>query len=549
MTSEEIESLMPWGPPAIAPTKFGERIRRDARLTLDAAQPFISREEELRKHGITLRMSKSKLYYVATLWRAMDAKVAAHRAESLELSSASDADIEIPCRPGLAYRGYQRAGAKYIIEKFKAGFGVLLADEMGVGKTVQAIMVINADPKINRVLIVPPAKLKGNWFGELSRWLTRDLSVGIVDSKCFPSTDIVICNFEMVSKFSKSLAFYWDLIVIDEAHKCSNAKTQRARAIFGYRSKKPGESQSAIPTRRKLALTGTPIPNKVMEIFPILHWLNPEEWADSFKFGFRYCNAKRTRFGWDFSGASNLEELSDRLRRSIMCRRLKSEVMTELPPKTRLLIELESDVPTSEQAEWAEMLKRTKRKNVEADFVESGDAFTDQASLMEDDLKIAFNEMAEFRHKSALAKLKPFIEDVHERMEEIEKVVIFGHHKDCMARLMMAFAQYNPVQIVGDTKDPMRAQWEFQNVKACRMILGSDSMMEGFTLTASSTVMFFDGDWVPGKLTQKEDRLHRIGQRDNVLCYYYVLRNSLDARMIKRALAKQEIIDQALDKK
>lgn len=547
MTSFEIESLCAWGPPRIAPTKYGERIRRDARLNIEVGSAFELRTEELKKHSITLRRATG--YFIATHWQPVPTAVAKQREESLQLSSAGDADIEIPCRPGLAYRGYQRAGCHYIIEKFKTATpGVLLGDEMGVGKTIQAIMVINADTRIHRVLIVPPAKLKGNWYAELQRWLTRNLSVGIVDSKCFPSTDIVICNFEMLHKFPKSTAFYWDLIICDEIHRLKDPTTKRARALFGGRKTSKSESCSAIPTRRKLGLTGTPIPNKVIEIFPTLNWLNPEEWGNMMTFGFRYCNARKTRFGWDMDGSANLPELSDRLRRSLMIRRLKRDVIEELPPKTRVIIELDND-GLDGQLEWNAMIAKIKRTQEVKDFKPTGDEFADTAALLEDDLKLAFNEMSEFRHQAALAKLEPFIEDVHERMEELDKVVIFGHHRDCMAQLMTAFARYKPVQIVGDTKDPMRAQWEFQNVEECRMILGSDSMMEGFTLTAASVALFFEPDWVPGKLDQKESRLHRIGQLDNVLCYYYVLRNSLDARMIKRALSKQEIIDAALDKK
>src|SRR5690606_10658667 len=100
-----------------------------------------------------------------------------------------------------------------------------------------------------------------------------------------------------------------------------------------------------IPARRRLALTGTPIPNRPIEVYPLLHWLDPETWKSKFSFATRYCAARkqhvgRGRFAWDFSGASNLGELQDRLRSTIMVRRLKSEVLTELPPKRRQVVEI-----------------------------------------------------------------------------------------------------------------------------------------------------------------------------------------------------------------
>ncbi len=110
--------------------------------------------------------------------------------------------------------GYQKAGIKYAADRE----GTLLADEMGLGKTIQAIGLINIRPEIHRVLIIVPAHLKIKWSRELRKWLVRPQSVGIADGSCFPSTDIVIINFQILNKFPKRLEFYWDLVVVDEAH-------------------------------------------------------------------------------------------------------------------------------------------------------------------------------------------------------------------------------------------------------------------------------------------------------------------------------------------
>lgn len=537
-----------WSDAQEVPTKFGPRLLRKAVPTYEFVQYYEANVQQMRLAGYTLGPDRYTQRLTACHWATVPEERLIERQAVQEASRASDATIDIPCPAGRTLRGYQRAGVAYILSTWARGIsGVLLGDDPGLGKTPQAIACINAEPKISRVLIICPAKLRQNWSIELSRWLARKMSVGTVEGRCFPSSDIVLCSFEMVHKFPNHTGYFWDLVIVDEAHRLKDRKSLRSKNIFGFRARgKEAKSISPIPTRRKLALTGTPIPNKVMEIFPILNWLDAKRWDNQFKFGIRYCDAIKTRFGWTFNGGTHLQELREVLRGTILCRRLKRDVMTELPAKTRVIVELESNLTTNEQREWDEMLKRIGRRDRDISAV-NGEDFVARASILEDDLQIAFDQMAEFRHRAALAKVQPFVEDVIERMEELDKVIVFGHHSDCIERLMMAFKQFNSVQIVGATRNPQAASARFQSDPTCRIIIGSDSMMEGHTLTAASTVLFFEGDWVPGKLTQKEDRAHRYGQTDNVLCLYYVLKNSLDARMIRRALAKQEKIDAALD--
>jgi len=178
---------------------------------------------------------------------------------------------------------------------------------------VQAIGVINADESVRRVLVVCPASLKINWLRELKKWLVRPLEVGIADSKCFPSTDIVVINYDIAQKYERSLAAGWDLMIVDEAHYLKNPKALRTRFILGHRARRPADSKSGIPARRKIFLTGTPICNRPVELWPILHALDAVAWPNFFKYAERYCGARQQWTGrgyaWDFRGASNLTEL------------------------------------------------------------------------------------------------------------------------------------------------------------------------------------------------------------------------------------------------
>ena len=113
------------------------------------------------------------------------------------------------------------------------GGGVLISDEMGLGKSIEAIACINAVTSIHRVLVICPAHLKIKWYRELNKWLVRQQSIGIADGRCFPTTDIVIINFQILHKYPKRLEFFWDLVIVDEAHELRNPKAQRTKAVLG----------------------------------------------------------------------------------------------------------------------------------------------------------------------------------------------------------------------------------------------------------------------------------------------------------------------------
>lgn len=156
---------------------------------------------------------------------------AARKAQAaIEASRATDADVDIPVPAGLAYLPYQRAGIAYCMERD----GALIGDDMGLGKSIQAVGVINADVDCKRVLVICPASIKLNWQKELRKWLTRPLSVGIAEGSAFPDTDVVIINYDIVARHRPAIdAIEWDLLVADESHYLKNDKAQRTKAVLG----------------------------------------------------------------------------------------------------------------------------------------------------------------------------------------------------------------------------------------------------------------------------------------------------------------------------
>lgn len=495
--------------------------------------------------------------------------VGAEREQKRQESMALDANVEIPAPPGLKYMPFQKAG----IAAMHRRESVLLSDSPGLGKTIQAIGVFNLNHEIKNVLVICPASVKINWEREFQKWATRPVKTGIAVGQEWPEgADVVIINYDIVQKhYARLRATMWDLIVVDEIHYCKNPKAIRTKHIFGWTPPKRGkETEKAkepippIPAKIRLGMTGTPIVNRPQELYGLLSWLNPVEWPANKFFGFakRYCDAKQVKIGrdkwaWDFTGASNLEELHHKLRSTLMIRRLKENVLTELPDKIRQVIEMPvNGAAKLIKAEWDDFEDRFREgRLLELEMEEAkarGDkeAYHEAVEALSKAAGVAFEEMSEKRRQVALAKAPALIAHLQDCVESSGKVIFFAHHRDLIAQVVAAFPGPEVVSITGDT--PMSArQWaidRFQTDPGVKLFVGSiTACAEGITLTASSHVVFGELDWRPGKNQQAEDRAHRIGQKNAVLVQHCVLQGSLDATIAKIAVAKQEIIDTALD--
>lgn len=484
------------------------------------------------------------------------------RKQNIEASRAASADIEIPVPEGLEYLPFQRAGIAYASQRACT----LIGDEMGLGKTIQVIGMINADETIKRVLVICPASLKLNWRKELWKWLVRPLRVMIADGIFPPEeiADIVIINYDVLKKHRAQIrSRKWDVICLDESHYAKNPKAQRTKEIVGDGkwNKSTREMEYTVrplDARRKLALTGTPILNRPIEIQPVVGWLCPEEFGSFWKFAMRYCNAHQGGFGWDLSGSSHLDELQEKLRSTIMVRRLKADVLTELPAKRRQVLEIpangaqgivdkESTAYGRHQEEIDELRVMVELSKVS----ENPDDYKNAVAKLSECTRVAFTEISKLRHEVALAKVPAVIEHSIETLENVGKLLIFAHHHDVIAGLMEGLKDFSPVKLTGEMSQGERQASvdNFQTDNDCRVFIGSiHAAGVGLTLTASSTVVFAELDWVPANLTQAEDRTHRIGQKESVLVQHIVIDGSLDARMAKAIVDKQEVADKALDR-
>lgn len=480
------------------------------------------------------------------LWFTTDPTVAAkldpdaqgHYIKQLEGSKATSADVDIPKPKGLEYLPYQKAGIAYAM----ARPSTLIADEMGLGKTIQAIGVINSDPSIKKVLIVCPATIKLNWRRELEKWLVRPMSTCIVEStdNAIPDTSIVIINFDLIKKWYLTLlARQFDLMVVDECHKVKNPKAQRTQYLLGKWDRDPEKILKPITARRRLFLTGTPIVNRPVELWPIVHAIDPQGLGKSYKgFTNRYCNAHHNGYGWDVGGAKNLAELQMKLRTSFMVRRLKQDVLKELPAKRRQIVVI---TPTGAAAK-AVQAEKDEFAKININYEDATRQLTGRT--------VAFERISKVRHATAVAKIPYVISFLQDALEDGDnKVVLFCHHHDVVHAIADAFP--GSAVVTGEVANMKKRDAEverFQKDPSCRLFIGNiQAAGVGITLTASSHVVFAELDWVPGNVSQSEDRCHRIGQTDSVLVQHLVFDDSIDARMAEIIVEKQAMIDSALD--
>ena len=452
-------------------------------------------------------------------------------ADTRKNSRAVDSGLVIPAPDGLQYLPFQKAG----IEFANVRKSILIADEMGLGKTIQALGLINLNAAIKRVLVICPAGLKINWMREAEKWLVRIFRIVII-KKDFPDNpEFVIVNYDILKKFSRQIrAVDWDLLICDEAHYIKNKRSMRTKQILGEKKwdvslRMWNVKSTPIEAKKKIFMTGTPILNRPVELHPLLSAIDPGEWGPFFEFGRRYCDGHHNGFGWDFRGASNLGELSRRLRSNCMVRRLKSEVLKELPQKQRQVIELPSN-------------GLTKIVNSEMD------AYEDWKTAEDGEKTNALAALARARKETAVAKMPQVIEHVLNLQESINKVIVWGHHHEVLDGLHDAFRD----SVKLDGRDPAKVRdksvAEFQSDPEVRVFVGGiQAAGVGITLTSASHNVFAELDWVPGNLNQAEDRCHRIGQVNSVLVQHLVLENSVDNVLLEAILKKQDIIDRAVN--
>ena len=463
---------------------------------------------------------------------------------------------------------FQKQGIIFGIKKFSR---LLIADEMGVGKTVQAIGLSCLYQKDWPVLVICPSSLKFAWRDEINLWLSDILEKDDVQvirhSKNGFKLDkkYYIISYDLsVRMIDKIIEKKFNYIIADEAHYLKSKSAKRTMCLTPILQR----------SKRVVLLTGTPILAKPMEIYPLLHILRPDKFKGFKEFGTRYCDPKMLPYGLiDWSGSSNSRELNSILNR-LMIRRLKKDVLSQLPPKKRQKIEIATDSKVIKKLKifmeksskkFEELLgtqieldklgidlnelnpDKEKEKNTEKNKENK-----DISEEKEDTLLNKFNKAYSMTGEAKLPGIKDYVNYL---VDNSCKFLIFAHHTEVLDAIEDEIIQDKIGYIRIDGKVQIEKRQElvnkFQTDEECLVaILSITACATGLTLTKASTVVFAELHFTPSIMIQAEDRAHRIGQDAGcVNIHYLVGEDTLDVLLFRKLNEKQNIVSTTLDNK
>ena len=445
---------------------------------------------------------------------------------------------------------FQKDGIKFGLERKGR---ILLADEMGVGKTVQAIGISLLYKEEWPVLIICPSSLKFVWRDEILKWIP-DINDDKINIQIFKTSKdyfkcgvkIYIMSYDLTVKLEdKIIEKDFKFIIADEAHYLKSPDAKRTKCLMPIIKK----------SKRVILITGTPILAKPVELYPLLNMLRPDLFHSFSTFGNRYCDPKRNFFGMDWTGSSYPKELNFILKH-IMIRRLKKDVISQLPPKKRQKVEIQTDSKVIKQImainlsseKIIEKFSDLNNTSINPNLVSYVNEENNEDS--NDNLLNLFNKVYKL---SAEAKTSGVKEYIHYLIDNKCKFLIFAHHivmldaiEDEVKKLKVDY-----IRIDGKVKLEKRQEYvqKYQKDEACLVaILSITACYTGITLTAASTVVFSELHMTPAVMIQAEDRAHRIGQEHECVNIHYLYGpDTIDEVLFKMLNQKQNIFSNTLD--
>ena len=459
--------------------------------------------------------------------------------QRIELSSAVDTELELPDMPIYnMMRPYQRVAP--IMYRTGGRNRILIADEMGLGKSLQALACSHF-AEHQRVLIVCPAIVKHNWANEITKWLQTSSFIINGWEGDIEETRFNIINYDLLAKRKDQLMQQnYDCIIFDEVHNIKNQKAARTKAALALAQGKEGV----------IALSGTPILNRPNEFFTPLNMMLPAQFGNYWTFAQRYCNPRRTDFGWDFSGASNIEHSTDgtpplnTLLRDFMLRRSMDDprISKDMPDliQSILQIDLPEQAKKAYKIEYNSWLEEWTKQ---------------QANYGSADAGFALNMMTQLRHIAGRLKVVAAITWAQQYYDTTGKpLVIFAHHKDVIDRIAMNIdtcsRRVGIAKITGETSEADRQLFikQFQEGHLAFLVCSTMAMREGVNLDRANTTLFVEREWVPAWEQQAAARVRRLTQED-ATCHQVILsaNDTIDTMFDEVVSAKAHIVKKSLD--
>lgn len=426
-------------------------------------------------------------------------------------------------------RDFQETGIKFLLLNDRC----ILADDMGVGKSIQSVLAALLLPEDYKILVVTMRSLKYNIEEEIKPYSN---SYKVIEKKWESGYKFTIVHYEALKKYKKEiLAEKYNCVIADEAHCLKNAKIGRTKNFL-----------EVIKTTEKVwLLTGTPINNRPADFYnllKIIHHPLSKNWVTYVE---RYCDGKKVFGCWDIKGASNLEELHTKTQGSIL-RRLKKDVVKDLPNKDRMPVYLHLD-NKKEYDNVINAYREMKLSEMDEDL---------QQFMSDEDFDIAtMTKFILWRQYCALKKTEDgsLVELVDTQIDAGNKIVVFTNFTKVVDTIYEKFGPKISCFIDGRIKDAKERLEIVKNfnespelkVLVCNLKVGS----VGLNITGANVAIINDMDWVPSTMLQAEDRLWRIGQKSEVTILYPVYKDTVEDIVFNVVNAKMRNISVAIEGK
>jgi hypothetical protein len=426
---------------------------------------------------------------------------------------------------------------------FAAGVGrAILADEMGLGKTIQGVGVaelLAREAGIRKVLVICPTSLKSQWRAEIQKFTDRD--VQLITGRLAERTGqyaretfFTIANYEQVPRDLLAIErTMWDLIILDEGQRIKNWEAKTTRIIKGLRS------------RFALVLSGTPLENRLEELFSVVQFVDDRRLAPAFRFFQRHRVVDEHG---KVAGYKNLDDLRETLR-PILLRRTRASVKQDLPPRSTEIVRIP---PTEEQRLIDQEQSRIISSIVRKKLISEMDLLRLQKALLVCRMAADSTYLVDKHPPGHSTKLERLDELLEQLLDEPDrKLLIFSEWTTMLDLIEPLLTKHKAAFVRLDGSVPQKKRQglvhEFQTRPDCRVFLTTNAGSTGLNLQAANTVINVDLPWNPAVLEQRIARAYRMGQRRPVQVYLLVTEQTLEETLLATLAVKQDLASAALD--
>jgi superfamily II DNA or RNA helicase len=457
------------------------------------------------------------------------------------VQSLRDAEQVVPLVPSTLkaeLRDYQVEGFRWLARLASLGMGACLADDMGLGKTIQALGVILHRAGLGPTLVVAPTSVCMNWMNEGGRF-TPTLNIHPFGGanredlvRRLGPHDVLVCSYGLLQTEVELLTSVdWNTIVLDEAQAIKNMATKRSQAAMSLNG------------GFKLITTGTPIENHLGEFYTLFNFINPGLLGSQKRFNNRFA------IPIERNGDRDVRKRLKKLIQPFILRRLKSQVLEELPPRTEVVLQVEM---SPEESAFYEALRRRALEQLDQD---DSPAAQKHIKILAEITKLrqaACNPRLVLPETTlSSSKLQVFGEVVDELIENKHKALVFsqfvGHLGLIREYLDARGVDYRYLDGATPPKERQHQVESFQAGRGDLFLISLKAGGLGLNLTAADYVIHMDPWWNPAVEDQASDRAHRIGQLHPVTVYRLVSRHTIEEKIVRLHQDKRDLASSLLD--